>query len=282
MESFSLVLFFSGFFIALPAFATRPDMGFVFEPYWLYFSSIGFFLFMVLVLFKMKDRVHRWLGVVLWLTIFMFFFIQTQKLNITAGTQVSYCENWLRKSPGNTIPAGILAHEYIVNNRNIPLEFFTPLLGMVDIYLKNGHYETAVKLISRFFSPELTHDQRQELLYRTAVAYYQREHPAKSWDLIHRILHSSLDYIELSYLFDQTGADEMALDVLRHCRAVYPQYKEAYLLEGVILANQKHYEESIHLWEQGSRIDLTDERFRLNIKKAIGFIKTNSSGSRRQ
>ena len=35
IESFALIIFFSGFIIVIPAFAARPDAGFVFEPYWL-------------------------------------------------------------------------------------------------------------------------------------------------------------------------------------------------------------------------------------------------------
>ena len=272
MESFSLVLFFSGFLIALPAFAARPEMGFIFEPYWSYFSSIGFFLFIVLILFKMKDRVNKWWWVVLWPIVFVSFFIQTQQLNITAGTQLSYCENWLRKSPGNTIPAGILAHEYIINNVDIPLEFFGPMLRIGDLYLRNNHYESAFKLFTKLSSLALSYDRRQGLLLRMAVVYYKSGHPDNGRKFISKILHSNFDYIQLSYIFDQAGVDEMALDILRRCRTIYPQYKEAYLLEGVILANQKHYEESIDLWEQGSKIDLTDERFRSNIKKAMEFI----------
>jgi tetratricopeptide (TPR) repeat protein len=273
LDSFALVLFFSGFFIAVPAFAARPDMGFVFEPYWLYFSSVGFYLFIILIFFKIKDNINRSLWVIFLPIIFMYFFIQTQQLNLTASTQRSYCENWLRQSPGNTIPAGILAQEYILNNIDIPLEFFPPMLSMADVYLKNGHWETAFKLISKLSSLDLSFDQRQGLLFRTAVAYYKSGHPDKGQNIFGKVLHSSFDYIQLSYIFYQAGEDDIALDILKGCRSVYPRYKEAYLLEGTILANQKHYVESIHLWEQGSKIDPTDERFRTNIENAMKFIR---------
>ena len=176
VESFSLILFFSGFAFAVPAFATRPQMGFVFEPYWMYFSSIGFYLFVVLMFFKAKDRINRWIWIIIWPIVLMVFFIQTQILNIRASTQLSYCENWLRQSPGNLIPAGILSQEYVLYNVDVPIEFFTPMLRMVDIDINNGRYESASKLISKLSDLSLSDSQRQDLFSRIIVVNYKSVH----------------------------------------------------------------------------------------------------------
>ncbi len=113
IECFAIVLFFLGFIIGIPGFATHPEMGFIFEPYWLYFSSIGFYLFIAIILLKIRDNINRWIFVVLIPVMFMFYFINTEKMNIISRTQLSYCENWLRLSPGNTMAEYILSSEYV-------------------------------------------------------------------------------------------------------------------------------------------------------------------------
>ena len=136
MESFALVLFFTGFFIVIPGFASRPEVGIGFEPYWLYFSSIGFFIFVALMLLKLKSRINKWYFVLLLSMLLMFFFIQTQKLNLIARTQLSYCENWLHRSPGNKMASDALSGEYIYNDYKIPQEFFVPISAEADRYLR--------------------------------------------------------------------------------------------------------------------------------------------------
>ena len=43
---------------------------------------------------------------------------------------------------------------------------------------------------------------------------------------------------------------------------VAPDYKDAYLNAGTLLGNLGKYDEAIHLWELGLRIDPADQRFK--------------------
>ena len=67
----------------------------------------------------------------------------------------------------------------------------------------------------------------------------------------------------------QNGAVDIALDSFIKALRVAPDYKEAYLEAGTLLGNLGQYDKAVHIWELGSRIDPSDQRFKNDIAKAI-------------
>jgi len=176
LEIFALVWFLTGFLIAIPAFSSRPYNGFIFEPNWMFFSSMGFSLFLALMLQKLEGKIDRRLWIFLLPTIFMYFFVQTEKVNIINRTQFNFCENWLRNSPGNYIPATILAQEYYIPDRVPPsMEFFNSMLSLLDIYLQHDYYDISLRLITRLSSMQLSESQRKALQLRENIALYEKQ-----------------------------------------------------------------------------------------------------------
>jgi tetratricopeptide (TPR) repeat protein len=277
--SFAVIIFLTGFIYAAPASLSHPDIGMVFEPHWLYFSSIGFFLLIALALLKLKGCINRLLYLALASSILISFYLSTEALHLMAKNELDYCENWLRVSPHNTYAMSLLAQDYSSDKSiAIPTDLIPDMLNAIDLLIKNDYFISAPKLIGKLSSYPLSPAQRWQLLLRSAVDHCKYGTQGQCAEISERIVHSSNDpgnYIQLSYLLDEFDIDGQALALLGQCMARYPDYKEAYLLDGIILANQQHYTESIAVWERGLKIAPGDQRFIANIDKA----RSLSSGS---
>jgi hypothetical protein len=172
LESFALVIFLTGFIYAVPASLAHPDIGLVFEPHWLYFSSIGFFLFMVLMLLKLKDHIQRLLYVALLSATLMSLLIDTEYLHVNARNEVEYCENWLRVSPHNTYAMFLLARHYSSGkNLSIPADLVPDMINAVDILIETNFYVSAPLLVEKLSSYPLSPSQRKKLLLKSKETY---------------------------------------------------------------------------------------------------------------
>jgi len=278
LESFALAIFLIGFIFAFPASQTRPNMGVVFEPNWLYFSSIGFYLLMVLLFLRLRKYVNRQLLAALLLAILAYYFMGTFKINVTSRTEIGYTENWLRKFPGNSIAMNIVA-SYYYHNRDLkmPSDLIPDMLNLVDVYIKED-VPQAVDLIEMIASCKISSAQRNELFYKLASYQCRKGDNDRCWESIRRTIGPQRDaytYLRLSYTLYQTRTDKTAIALLKQCIALYPTYKDPYLLIGVILANEGHYEKAIDFWKQGLIIDPADKRFISNINNAKELNKGN-------
>lgn len=172
IESFALILFLTGFIYAAPASLAHPDIGMVFEPHWLYFPSIGFILFMVLMLMKLKGRIHRLLYVALVTAILMSLLVDTGFLHVKGRNEVKYCENWLRASPHNSYAMFLLARHYSSDkNLSVPCDLVPDMINAVDILIKNNLYISAPRLIEKLSGYTLSPLQRKELLLKSKETY---------------------------------------------------------------------------------------------------------------
>jgi hypothetical protein len=174
IESFALAVFLTGFIYAIPGSLTHPDIGLVFEPHWLYFSSIGFFLFTALMLMKLKDHVRRLLYVTLISILLMSLFIGTERLHVNSRNELIYCENWLRISPHNTYAMSILAKHYSLNkDLVIPADLIPDMIDAVDFLINNNYYMSAPKLIEKLSLYKLSPFQRLELIFKLGTFRYK-------------------------------------------------------------------------------------------------------------
>jgi len=272
LESFALTVFVSGYLITLPAVITRPEMGYIFEPYWVAFSTIGFFFFVLLLGARVSVYLPRWFTMSTVGVIVILFFVQTQRINAIASTELSYCENWVRKTPTNSMPRWVLG-EYYHQYATIPIpkEFHQLIIQIIDDYLKNGQQAKAKRLIERLSTAELTPVEHKDLIIRTAVMYYKSGEQIQGQALLEQFFEQMKrpeHFIELAQVFEKAQVHTIAIDILKHCRARFSGYKEAYLFEGVILGNQDRYQEAVSVWSQGLTLDPTDQRFIQNIAKA--------------
>lgn len=176
IESLALVYFLAGFLYAIPASLAHPDVGLVFEPHWLFFSSIGFYLFAALMLLKLKNHVRRLLYLSLLTSILMYLFIYTEKNHTTARNELSYCENWLRKSPHNSYAMLLLTKYYCFGKGiDVPSDLIPDMINNVDFLINNNYYISAPLLIKKLSTYDLSPAQRRELIIKSEAFHHKYE-----------------------------------------------------------------------------------------------------------
>lgn len=276
IEGFALSLFLIDFLLIIPGSLCRPHMGMVVEPYWFYFSSMGFFLLLASFILRMCLFFNKYLSIIIVGSIFIFLSLFTKQQILLGKNEISYCLNWARSSPNNTLALGTL-ESYFVREEKTPFpSFLLPQMPyMVDWLLQENENARAIQLIEKMLHSEITDQEKQVLLYKLAVAYYKNNEHERSEKIINSIINSNtpLNFFQLGYTFYEKGQSGKAKELLKQCQAAFPSYKETYLLLGVILANEQKYSESIGWWEKGRTLDPADTRFIKNIRSAERYQK---------
>lgn len=281
LESFALVFFLTGFICAFPASLIRLQGGdgWEMEPYWVYYSSMGFYLLVTLLIFRLKKYVHRTGFIALWSVILTLCLIGTINADITARAEIIYAQDWLRKFPNNPMARNIVTIFYLEHPKiKIPADLVPDVLNQIDTAIKvdsPGTYE----LIQRLSFYNLSLEQRNDLLIKS-VAYDCMFGPTNRCDqllpLVIDHLGNNVDsYMRLSYVFYRAGLNRQAVLLLQKCISLYPKEKEPYLFMGVILANENSYKEAIDIWEKGRNLDPTDPQFMANIDEARKLKSSN-------
>ncbi|MBF0484037.1 MAG: hypothetical protein HQL25_04965 [Candidatus Omnitrophica bacterium] len=260
----ALPLFITGFLITIPAAVARPEQGFTFEPYWMYFSSIWIFCLFGSLIIKLATKINRTLLILFIAIISLFLFIHSQKQLSYGTSEIRYTVYWLKSSPGNALANQIFGELYFSNDLPVIDEMVDPLLEQINAYIKNDQPALAITLCNKIFKNKL----KPEIIKRTAIlkaaAYEKDKKPKKNKLMLRQIIDTYKKpdiYIQISSTFDQLKMSDTAINVLDECLLTYPKYKEALLLKGIILGNKEKYSESIEIWKKGLEIDPADQRF---------------------
>lgn len=151
---------------------------------------------------------------------------------------------------------------------------YNPLLvearsGLAQIYYKNSDYKESVRL--SLMNLDIINDD-PESLGRLADSYWREGDFVDSKKYLIRIINIDTDpqdLTKLEGLMAQHHSYDVAFDCFRRLIRVAPDYKNAYLVTGAILANLGKYDDAIHLWKMGETLDPSDQSFKENIAKAI-------------
>jgi len=127
LKSLSLIWFLTGFILVFPALFSHSNMGLVFEPHWLYFSSFGFFLMVAIYLDQVRLKINKVYFGAMICGIIIFLFITTQSFNYFTKTEKRYCEFLLHYYPENRIG----------------------LTTLGNIYLNEGKYDEAMQVYNK-------------------------------------------------------------------------------------------------------------------------------------
>lgn len=148
LEGFALVWLLIGFSVMPLAMLGNPPLGFLIEPYWFYFSSIGAFLLMALAVMYIGRFIHKRLRYVMRAVIILSLLFQTRAYNAIAKTEEGYCAFWLKSTPENPIPMMILAK--IHGNRqeyDRAMYYYQKILDTTGYHAHQVHNFMAVILI---------------------------------------------------------------------------------------------------------------------------------------
>ncbi len=155
-KGLALAWFLIGFIFLIPASVVHAySMGMVIEPYWFYFSLMGFFMLLALLFWDLRAKIGRvvWRGLII--AIVLFWGIVSFRQHVIARTEVSYLQYWLEKSPGNLLPQFMLGTLYGYEGRFFIPEALMPAMNeQADIFIRNEQYYPAARLLERIISSQ--------------------------------------------------------------------------------------------------------------------------------
>jgi len=108
-KSVALLWLLIGFIPILLAMFAIPSLGLVIEPHWFFFSSIGFFFLVAILIREMCNRFNKRAAVILLTIIVSVLFLRTSCFKAYWKDDFTYSKFWLETSPLNPIPKMRLA-----------------------------------------------------------------------------------------------------------------------------------------------------------------------------
>lgn len=145
-KSLALAWFLIGFIpLSLGCFS-RPNLGFIIEPHWMLFSSIGFILLAASLLSEMYSRKNRTWGTVLACLLAVSYISTSRQYNKLWSNEEKYCRYMLSLSPQMDMPVCWLASHYLrerdyAQAREMFLKTLKGVLGDWGGYLNLGLIE---------------------------------------------------------------------------------------------------------------------------------------------
>jgi len=156
-------------------------------------------------------------------------------------------------------------HQALANN---PLSL-EPRRGLARILFEHADYKKAIDLC--LINLDIVNDDT-ETLFLLIDIFIDRKDLVNLKKYAYHMVNSQTDpqvLTRLGILMAQHNVFNIALDCYIKVMRVVPDYKDAYLAAGTLLANLGKYDEAILLWKQGLSIDPSDQRFKKDITKAL-------------
>jgi len=149
--SFALLWLMSGFLLVFPAIATHVNaMGFVIEPHWLYFNSMGFCLLFANAFLAGKRFFEPRSMALIGSCLLLYLLVMTKYTNALSQNEERYYEYWLRASPGNAIARENLASLYIWDETaSVEPDLINEMRIQVNNYETAGNASNAALLMRR-------------------------------------------------------------------------------------------------------------------------------------
>jgi len=122
---------------------------------------------------------------------------------------------------------------------------------------------------------EIVNDDAESLFLLIEIYIQQKDYVSVK-KYAHQLIESNDNpeiLTRLGCLLGQNGFTDIALDGFIKAIHLTPDYGDAYLNAGILLANNGKYNEAIHIWELGLKLRPSDQRFSANIAKAVELIK---------
>jgi len=142
-----------------------------------------------------------------------------------------------------------------------------PRIGLAKILLSHAEYKKAIDLC--MVNLNIVNNDTNTLLFLIDL-YIQKKDIPNIRKYASHVINDEIDPHVLTQLGEalaQNNAPDLAMDCFTKVLRVAPDYKDAYLAAGALLANLGKYEGAIHLWTIGSTIDPSDRRFKQSMDK---------------
>ncbi len=233
-ERFALVWLAVGFLPVIPACFFQYRSGLIFEPHWMVIGCIGYFLFLALMLVRIKTPGREFL---MWVVVFLGVtgsLIAGWSYNRLWGNEVQYCLRWMKESPTlRPIPI-CLGHAYLKEHR-----------------LEEAKTYFIKALDGSFFDYELLNNlggvAMQQEDWTAAKTYFQRAlilNPQSS------PVHSNLGVV-----YFNEGADEAAEKSYRQALFFNPYFIDGYKNLTDLYSGQERWAEAVKICEDALAVD---------------------------
>ncbi len=276
-KSFALLWFLAGFIFMLPASLIHAySMGMVLEPHWFFFSSMGFFMCIALLLADIKPRMSLVIYRSLIGVIIFFWAITSYRHHVIAQTEVSYLEYWLKISPGNTFPALRLGNLYGLRSYlKIPEILIPDMDRQADLFIKKSQITEAAALIEKMIQSQPQHHNRQIWEYTLTALYAKMGTAGENALLLERFKSEKLtepEYLLIATQLDKMQLRDQAILILDRGLFYIPESSHLLCLKALILANANRFEEAEAVLRAKAKEMPMDSQFS-SILKEIAALK---------
>lgn len=160
------------------------------------------------------------------------------------------------------------AKEFYYKSMKLSYGDLKPALNLADIYRNERDIDNAIKIYRRIVDkfPHATNS-----LYVVTELYLINKDYENAFTMGRLILKRGDDgkvVADLAALFAIEGRHGMAQDLFVKALSLSPKDVEIYLETGKFLGNLKRFDAAIEVWQQGLKIDPSDQRFLKLIEKA--------------
>ncbi len=249
LKGFAFAWFVLGFIFMPPSCAIHAfSMGLVIEPYWFYFSSMGFFMLFALLLWELKQKVGFLLWRALLITIVLFWGIVSYRQHIIGRTEIGYLEYWLQKCPDNFMPSILLGSLYGYSEESTIPETLIPLMSrQADVFINFDQPFPAARLLEKLLTQVPENPNHKVWEYTLTGLYFKTDEITKAenrLELFLSQLYPQNDYILMAQTLNRLNLREKALKVVNNGLQYYPNDPDLTLFKVVTLANENRFEEA--------------------------------------
>ena len=221
----------------------NPSVGFMIEPHWMFFPSIGFFLLLAAAL-RYLFRENAAMSVCVILLIVVPWLLLTWRMNRVWSTELGYASYWARQVPHDKAPRFYMAHAYQME----------------------GDYARAEK----FFSQSLVGDFYDWMVYSNlGVMAFQENNLKKAEEYFQKVLAISprmaVVHSNLGLVYKRQGRADLAETHFRQAIEDDPYLLPVRVNLALLYENKKKYAEARDLYEENLRINPDDKMTIFNL-----------------
>ncbi|MFC1709221.1 tetratricopeptide repeat protein [Candidatus Omnitrophota bacterium] len=243
--SFCILWFLIGALPLLLVIGSRYDFGFVLEPHWLYFSSIGAFLLISVFLLKLKKHINLTLWICITVAMLSFFCQEARKQNSLWREPKVYYEHWLRKFPNNMARLNLASIALENGDCDNAEALFNEAISHL-VFEKDGLY---------FFSP-----RKAALIYsNVGNFYYFQDRYAEALAMYNEAIKinpkNSMAYFFRAVTFLKTNQKDKAVLDFERAIEVDPYILEAHYNLAILYAESGNEDKALEEYYKAIKLD---------------------------
>lgn len=214
---------------------SRPNLGIIIEPHWLFYSTMGFFCLISLILVELSRKINRPLIYAVCLILLSSYFISSRYYNSLWNNEKTYCRYMLSLSPRMELPLFWLANAYLYEGSFAEAEHYfkeaeTGSFSDWYIYINLGrikHSQGNLQEAAEYYLKSLKINPNSAEAYTNlaAILIEKKEFP-KAEKFLRKAV--DLDYYavdarkNLIYIYALTERKPEALKVLKEIQQIDP------------------------------------------------------------